>query len=138
MNDRDAKWHDLYRVDLGSGERTLVERNTQEFAGYVADADYKVRLATRARPDGGQDVLKPDGKGGWEVTEQIPFDDFLSTQYIGFTTDGKTAYLLESRDRTTTALYGVDMDSGEKPLVSENPRAAGARARAPPPTTPRP
>src|SRR3546814_3254204 len=70
MNDRDAKWHDLYRVDLGSGERTLVERNTQEFAGYVADADYKVRLATRARPDGGQDVLKPDGKGGWEVTEE--------------------------------------------------------------------
>src|SRR3546814_9919773 len=53
-------------------------------------------------PDGGQDVLKPDGKGGWEVTEQIPFDDFLSTNYVGFTTDGKTAYLLESRDRNTT------------------------------------
>jgi dipeptidyl aminopeptidase/acylaminoacyl peptidase len=123
MNDRDAKWHDLYRVDLDSGERTLVERNTQEFSGYVADADYKVRLATRARPDGGQDVLKPDGKGGWEVTEQIPFDDFLSTNYVGFTTDGKTAYLLESRDRNTTALYAVDMDSGEKTLVFENPRA---------------
>src|SRR3546814_4826072 len=45
MNDRDAKWHDLYSVDLGSGERTLVERNTQEFSGYVADADYKVQLA---------------------------------------------------------------------------------------------
>src|SRR3546814_110840 len=119
MNDRDAKWHDLYSVDLGSGERTLVERNTQEFSGYVADADYKVRLATRARPDGGQDVLKPDGKGGWEVTEQIPFDDFLSTNYVGFTTDGKTAYLLESRDRNTTALYAVDMDSGEKTLVFE-------------------
>src|SRR3546814_11694538 len=74
-------------------------------------------------PDGGQDVLKPDGKGGWEVTEQIPFDDFLSTNYVGFTTDGKTAYLLESRDRNTTALYGVDMDSGEKTLVFENPRA---------------
>src|SRR3546814_18345938 len=74
-------------------------------------------------PDGGQDVLKPDGKGGWEVTEQIPFDDFLSTNYVGFTTDGKTAYLLESRDRNTTALYAVDMDSGEKTLVFENPRA---------------
>src|SRR3546814_9392523 len=96
---------------------------TQEFSGYVADADYKGQLATRARPDGGQDVLKPDGKGGWEVTEQIPFDDFLSTSYVGFTTDGKTAYLLESRDRNTTALYGVDMDSGEKTLVFENPRA---------------
>src|SRR3546814_19022891 len=80
MNDRDAKWHDLYRVDLGSGERTLVERNTQEFAGYLAAADYKVRLATRARPDGGQDVLKPPGKGGWKVTDQIPIETLLGTQ----------------------------------------------------------
>src|SRR3546814_5699534 len=127
MNDRDAKWHDLYRVDLGSGERTLVERNTQEFAGYVADADYKVRQATRARPDGGQDVLKPDGKGGWEVTEQIPFDDFPSTQYIGFTTDGKTAHLLESLDPDTTALYGVYMDSGDNTLVSIGSAPAGTQ-----------
>ena len=24
MNDRDPSWHDLYRVDLASGQRTLV------------------------------------------------------------------------------------------------------------------
>ncbi|WP_149195206.1 S9 family peptidase [Luteimonas suaedae] len=123
MNDRDPQWHDLYRVDLASGERTLVEENTQQFAGYLADADYNVRLATRARPDGGQDVLRPDGDGGWELAEEIPFDDFLSTSYIGFTTDGKTAYLEESRGRNTTALVGVDLASGEKTVISEDPRA---------------
>jgi dipeptidyl aminopeptidase/acylaminoacyl peptidase len=123
MNDRDAQWHDLYRVHLATGERTLLERNTQGFAGYLTDSDYAVRLAMRARPDGGQDVLRPDGSGGWEVSEQIPFDDFLSTSYVGITTDGTTAYLLESRDRNTVALYGVDLESGEKTLVFENPRA---------------
>src|SRR3546814_4504658 len=46
-----------------------------------------------------------------------------TTLFRSFTTDGKTAYLLESRDRNTTALYGVDMDSGEKTLVFENSRA---------------
>src|SRR3546814_11176319 len=49
--------------------------------------------------------------------------DVCSSDLVGFTTDGKPAYLLESRDRNTTALYGVDMDSGEKTLVFENPRA---------------
>src|SRR3546814_5725850 len=93
MNDRDAKWHDLYSVDLGSGERTLVERNTQEFSGYVADADYKVRLATRARPDGGRDVLRPDGKRGWAVTEQIPFDDLPSPNYVRSTPQRPTPHL---------------------------------------------
>ncbi|NZA26847.1 S9 family peptidase [Luteimonas sp. SJ-92] len=123
MNDRDPQWHDLYRVDLASGERTLVEQNTGQFAGYLADADFQVRLAMRAREDGGQDVLRPDGDGGWELAEEIPFDDFLSTSYVGFTTDGDTAYLLESRERNTTALVAVDMESGEKTVVFENPRA---------------
>src|SRR3546814_3844323 len=108
MNDRDAKWHDLYSVDLGSGERTLVERNTQEFSGSVADAEYQVQLATRARPDGGQDVLKRDGQAGWEITDQIPFAAYLSTSYVGMTTNGTPADLRESPDRNTTALYGVD------------------------------
>ena len=45
MNDRDAKWHDLYRVDLASGARTLVEKNTQDIAVYLTDADYQVRMA---------------------------------------------------------------------------------------------
>ncbi len=123
MNDRDPQWHDIYRVDLASGERTLVEKNTQGFANYLTDDDYRARLAMRSRPDGGQDVLKPDGSGGWEVTEEIPFDDFLTTQYAGITVDGGTAYLVESRDRNTAALYAVDLETGEKTLVFENPRA---------------
>ncbi len=123
MNDRDAQWHDLYRVDLASGERTLVEKNTQGFAGYVTDDDYAARLALRSRADGGQDVLKSDGRGNWEVSEEIPFDDFLTTQYAGITADGATAYLVESRGRNTAALYGVDMATGAKTLLFENPRA---------------
>lgn len=122
MNDRDAQWHDVYRVDLASGERTLVERNDDKIAGYQADADYKLRLAFRAREDGGQDVLEPDGKG-WKQREVIPFDDSMSTAYGGFTTDGKTVYLRESRERNTTALYAVDLASGAKTLVFEDPRA---------------
>src|SRR5690606_36012845 len=43
MNDRDAELHDVYRVDLVTGERTLVEENTEGFAGYLADDDYRLR-----------------------------------------------------------------------------------------------
>ncbi|HEY8375521.1 MAG TPA: S9 family peptidase, partial [Nannocystis sp.] len=123
MNDRDPKWHDLYRVDLATGERTLIERNDHEIAGYRVDADYKLRLAIRARSDGGHDILEPDGRGGWKVREQIPFDDALGSGYVDFTTDGKIAYLRDSRDRNTVALYAVDLASGERTLVFEDPRA---------------
>lgn len=59
MNDRASKWHDLYRVDLASGKRTLLEKNTQSIAGYLVDGNYKVRMALKSRPDGGQDLLVP-------------------------------------------------------------------------------
>ncbi|MBA2239600.1 MAG: S9 family peptidase [Lysobacter sp.] len=123
MNDRDPKWHDLYRVDLASGERTLLEKNDDEIGGYLADDSFTVRFATRARPDGGQDVLKPDGKGGWELYSAIPFEDSLTTEAAGLTTDGSTLYMRDSRDRDTAALYAVDVSSGERKLVLEDARA---------------
>src|SRR3546814_1454528 len=46
MNDRDAKWHDLYSVDLGSGERTLVERNTQEFRSEEHTSELHTLMST--------------------------------------------------------------------------------------------
>lgn len=123
MNDRDPQWHDLYRVDLASGQRTLIEKNTREFAGYIADPDYRVRMAEKSRDDGGMDLLAPDGKGGWKKVDDIPFADSLSTSAGGFTTDGKTQYFFDSRGRNTSALYAIDTATGGKTLVFEDPRA---------------
>src|SRR5690606_41440127 len=93
LNDRDAQGHSLYQIHLASGERPLVELNTRDFAGYLTDDDYRVRLAMRDREDGGQDVLRPDGHGGWQVSEHIPFEDALTTWYTSVTADGLTTYL---------------------------------------------
>jgi len=123
MNDRDAKWHDLYRVDLASGERTLVQKNEQDIAAYFADGDYQVRMAQKSRADGGADLLEPDGDGGWKKTGDIPFEDSLTTQPAGYTTDGKTLYVIDSRGRDTAALYAHDSVSGKKTLLFEDKRA---------------
>lgn len=134
MNDREPQWHDLYRVDLSSGERELVLLNDQQFAGVVTDADFQVRLALRSRPDGGQDVLRPAADGGWEVSESIGFEDFLTTGFGGITTDGRFAYLRESRGRNTVALVEVDLETDARRVVFEDPRADVANALAHPVT----
>lgn len=123
MNDRDPKWHDLYKVNLSDGKRELVQKNEQEIAGYFADADLKVRMAQKSRADGGTDLLEPDGKGGWKKNGDIPFDDSLLTSPLGYTTDGKTQYLTDSRGRDTAALFAVDVASGKKTVVAEDKRA---------------
>ena len=123
MNDRDAQWHDLYRVDLKTGQRTLIEKNDDNIGGYIVDDAYNVRFATRSRPDGGQDVLQADGQGGWKPYTDIPFEDSLTTQPAGLTTDGKTLYMSDSRERDTAALFAIDVASGKRTLVFEDPRA---------------
>jgi len=37
INDRDKAWHDLYRVELGTGKRELLLENTRELAQIVLD-----------------------------------------------------------------------------------------------------
>ena len=123
MNDRDPAWHDLYKVDLATGERTLLEKNDDRIGNYLVDDSYTLRYATRARPDGGSDILQPDGQGGWKVQSDIPFEDSLTTAPAGLTTDGDTLYMLDSRGRDTAALYAVDVASGERTLVREDARA---------------
>jgi dipeptidyl aminopeptidase/acylaminoacyl peptidase len=134
MNDRDAKWHDLYRVDLATGKRTLVDRNEDEIGNYLVDDDYTIRYATRSRPDGGTDILQPDGEGGWKVYSTIPFEDGFTTQPTGLTTDGKTLYMIDSRERNTAALYAIDVETGERTLVHEDARADIGNALAHPQT----
>lgn len=98
---------DLFSVDRASGQsRDLSNfpKNTGEFASYIADPDFKVRMATKSRPDGGSDLLEPDGKGGWKLAGEIPFADSLTSFPGGYTRDGKTQYFFDSRGRNTTAL----------------------------------
>ena len=123
MNDRDAQWHDIYKVDLASGNRTLLEKNDAQIAGYIADADYTLKYAQRSRPDGGADVLRRSANGAWEKFDDIPFEDVLTTSPGGLTLDGKTLYFTDSRGRNTAALFAIDVASGTRTLVLEDARA---------------
>ena len=49
LNDRDPQFHDIYRMNIETGEKKLIEKN-DEFAGFVTDEDYRVRFAAEIRP----------------------------------------------------------------------------------------
>jgi dipeptidyl aminopeptidase/acylaminoacyl peptidase len=126
LNDRDARFHDVYRVNIVNGDKKLLQKNT-EFAGFEIDEDYKVRLAMKFTPDGGNVVLKPDGEGGWKELLKIPASDTLTTRTVGFDKSGPVLYLVDSRNRDTGALTTLDLATDQQSIVAEDPRAdAGA------------
>ena len=48
INERDKAWHDLYKVKISTGERTLISENTDRYQGLVFDNNDKLRLAVRS------------------------------------------------------------------------------------------
>ena len=123
LNDRDERYHDVYRVDIGTGERTLVEKNEQEFAGYLVDEDNRVRFASKMTPDGGSQLFERSDDGKFTPFDKIPMGDTMTTSPAGFDKSGNVMYMMDSRDRNTGALFSIDLKTKERKLIAENPLA---------------
>ena len=121
LNDRDPQLHDLYQVDIRSGERSLILENPG-FLEITTDDDFRARFASRPTEDGGADVLRRTGDGGWESFARIEMEDALTTALAGFDSTGDVLYMLDSRGRDTAALTTIDLAIFETNLVVEDPR----------------
>ena len=122
LNHRDAQWHDVYRLDIVTGALALLFQNDR-FAGIEVDDDYRLRIALQMRPDGGTDAYVPSDSGDWQPWQSIPPEDALTTHFIRFDRSGRSVFLTDSRDRNTAALFALDLRTGEKTLLAEDPRA---------------
>ncbi len=120
LNDRVPQLHDLYRINIESGERQIILKNKQGFARFVLDDDYIIRVATRLTPDGGKKYFVPRKIVGWKSYFKVPMEDTLSTGMIMFNKKGNFIYIIDSRDRDTSALYTLDVKSKEQSLVAED------------------
>jgi dipeptidyl aminopeptidase/acylaminoacyl peptidase len=121
INDRVPEWHDVYEIDIATGERRLVERNEQEIAGYFTGLDLKPRVALRTLPDGGE-ILRRKGDS-WERILAYGQADSLTTLPLGIEGDGKAALMLSSVGRDTAALLRVDLADGSTTVVGESSKA---------------
>ena len=63
LNDRDARWHDLYELHISTGKSHLLRRNTERIAGWDFDNTGKLRLAERTNAVGDTEVLRVTADG---------------------------------------------------------------------------
>jgi dipeptidyl aminopeptidase/acylaminoacyl peptidase len=122
INDRVPQLHDIYRIHLDTGERTLVQENTESFASFLTDDDFNIRFGMKMNSDGSADLFQK-GDADWISYLAIPMEDTLTTNPIGFDKSGKNLYLTDSRGRNTAALYSMNIETGEKTLIAENDRS---------------
>jgi dipeptidyl aminopeptidase/acylaminoacyl peptidase len=120
MNDRDARWHDVYIVDIRTGERRLVYKNTNEIASFVLDRRLNPRLATTMQTRGsGSAILKWNGVT-FEEMMSIEADDVLSTEPSHVNRAGDAWYLRSSVGRDKAVMLRVDWTTGAQTLVASH------------------
>lgn len=122
LNDRNPQFHDIHKVNLVTGERTLVQQN-DGFASFQTDEDFKVRLASRFTPSGGVELLTVTANGATEPFQTIGMEDSLTTGPAGFDKTGTNLFMLDSRGRDTAALTVVDLASGGAKILAEDAKA---------------
>lgn len=124
LNDRVPQLHDVWRINIETGEKQLIQQN-HGVAAYVIDDDFQIRFALNYTPSGGQQLLKPEGEGEeqkWVNFLEFGPEDAMTSGPVGFDKTGRTLYLEDSRGRNTAGLFEMNLDDGSTRLIAEDPR----------------
>ena len=119
MNKRDQRLHDVYRLNVITGEMEIIAENPGNISGWQTDHDGKLRLAFTA--DGVNTSML------YRLTEQDTFRVILTTDFreevnpMFFTFDNKNLYVSSNRNRDKSALYIFDIETAtETDLIFEH------------------
>ena len=119
INNRNPRIHDVYRLNVNSGELTLIAENPGNIMGWMTDNDGKLRIAMTS--DGvNSSILYRD-------TEKDEFKPILTTNFkvsvspLFFTFDNKNLYVSSNRGRDKSAIYKFDLETAkETELIFEH------------------
>jgi len=119
LNDRDAAWHDVYKVTISTAERELVRKNTERIAGWSFDLEGGLRLATRIVEGGSTEILKVEPEGFRKVYSCTAFETCGTGR---FHKDGRRVYMqTNTGDVDLIRLVLFDPETGKEELVESDP-----------------
>jgi dipeptidyl aminopeptidase/acylaminoacyl peptidase len=120
LNNRDPRLHDAYRLNIETGELTLLVENPGYFSSYLCDNAGVLRIATAT--DGVNTSLF------YRATDAAPFSQVLTTDFrvsvdpLFFTFDNRHLYASSNLGRDKQAIVVLDPQTGaEVAQVYEHP-----------------
>jgi dipeptidyl aminopeptidase/acylaminoacyl peptidase len=120
INERDPQWHDLYKVQISTGKKTLVRENKDRFTGWIFDNKDKLRLATRSNEKGETELLRIDGD---KFTKVYTCGIFENCNPLRFHKDDKRIYMSTDTGaaRNFQQLVIFDPETQKEELVEQDP-----------------
>lgn len=122
MNKRNPQVFDPYRLNINTGELTMLAENPGNILGWMTDHDGKLRLAISVVDGVKTSVL-------FRETEKDKFRSIITTSFketmnpAFFTFDNKNLYAVSNLGRDKTAIVEFNLSTGKEGMVLyENPQ----------------
>lgn len=126
LNQRHPALHDLYTLDLITGDLKCQYENNQYWE-FLVDHDFKLRVGIKIDTVGGcyDDLSNPTQPKTLVRLSQL---DMLALYYypaikMGFATDNQTLYVSDSLKTNTAALCAINTQDGSKRTLGRDPKA---------------
>ena len=120
LNIRNPQIHDAYRLNVNSGELTMLAENPGNISSWMTDNNGILRIATTS--DGVNTSIL------YRENETEDFKSILTTNFkesvspLFFTFDNKELYVSSNRNRDKSAIYTFNLDNAkEEKLIFEHP-----------------
>jgi dipeptidyl aminopeptidase/acylaminoacyl peptidase len=91
LNDRDPAWHDLYKVSISTGQKTLIRKNTDRLQGFIFDNAGNLRLAARSAENGDTEIMRVEADGKFTKIYDCSWRE--SCAPVRFHKDNKRVYM---------------------------------------------
>lgn len=123
LNDRDPAWHDLYKINISTGEKVLIKENTERITGWTFDQKDNLRLATRTTEIGQKEILKITTEGFEKLYECSTLEECYPLQYLA---DGKRFYMVTNKGGKVDKTMLVTLKESTKAIdvVEVDPKGA--------------
>jgi dipeptidyl aminopeptidase/acylaminoacyl peptidase len=118
LNDRDKAWHDLYKLKISTGEKTLMRKNTERITGWVFDLKGQLRMATRSAENGDTEMLRVDADG---FTKVYSCSVFETCHPLQFQPGDQHLYMETNRGTDLISLVLFDPQTSKTEMVESDP-----------------
>ncbi|MEI6915497.1 MAG: prolyl oligopeptidase family serine peptidase, partial [Armatimonadota bacterium] len=120
MNREDPHLHDIYRIDISTGDSELMVQNPGDIVGWDIDWRHKVRGGTAQCEDGENDLrFYHEDTDEWETLVHAPFGE--SVFAFGVTPDEKGFYISTTLESNTAQIGVLDFETKATTVLAQRP-----------------
>lgn len=121
LNERNPEYFDIYKLNLDTLEKELIYKNDR-FTDCVVDENLNLRFGSLLDKDGAVEYYElRDGEP--KLYTKISMEDSFNTSILGFDASGEILYMLEGRNRNTSALKAITLATGSEEILAEDAKA---------------